>query len=334
MKHLSVKTHPYAAPAAVVVAALTISALVNRKLAKKAERENPPTGKFVEVDGVRLHYIERGVGEPLVLLHGIDSMVQDFESSGLIEMAAKKYRVIVFDRPGFGYSERPRGRIWSPQAQADLVHKALEQIGISRAIVLGHSWAASVAAALALKHPSAVSSLILASGYYYPTARADVVAASGAAVPVVGDIMSYTLLPIIKRLMWPLAMRKIFGPARVPKKFERFPKEMTFRPSQIRASAAESALMIPGALAVRGAYPDLKMPVAIIAGESDRVIDINEQSARLHRDVEQSTLHRVAGAGHMVHQTATDSVMLAIDEAAGAKGSHRPVEVVPRVAAA
>ncbi len=120
----------------------------------------------------------------------------------------------------------------------------------------------------------------------------------------------------------------------VPKKFEKFPKGMTFRPSQIRATAAESALMIPGALAVRGAHPDLKMPVVIIAGENDRVIDINKQSARLHRDVEQSTLHRVPGAGHMVHQTSTDLVMLAIDQAAGAKGAHRPAEVVPHVDAA
>ena len=176
--------------------------------------------------------------------------------------------------------------------------------------------------------------MVLASGYYYPTARSDVVAASGAAVPVIGDIMSYTLLPVIKRLMWPLALAKIFGPSRVPTKFKGFPKEMTFRPSQIRASAAESALMIPGAFALHRDYPDLKMPVVIIAGENDRVIDINKQSARLHRDVEQSTLHRVPGAGHMVHQTSTDLVMLAIDEAAGAKASHRPVPVVPNVAVA
>ena len=327
-----VKTQAYVASTAVIVAALALSALVNRKLAKKAERENPPAGKFVEIDGVRLHYFERGMGEPLVLLHGIDSMVQDFESSGLIEMAAKKYRVIVFDRPGFGHSERPRGVIWSPEKQADLIHRALGQIGVSGAIVLGHSWGASVAVALALKHPSTVGSLVLASGYYYPAARADVVAASGAAVPILGDIMSYTLSPLMKRLMWPLAMAKIFGPQRVPKKFARFPKEMTFRPSQIRASAAETALMIPGAFSVPGAYTNLKMPVVIIAGEEDRMMDY-EQSARLHRDVEQSTLHPVAGAGHMIHQTATGMVMLAIDEAAGAKGSRGPVEVVPHVAA-
>ena len=58
-------------------------ALVNRHLAKKAERDNPAAGRFLDVDGVRLHYVERGSGEPLVLLHGNGSMIEDFESSGL-----------------------------------------------------------------------------------------------------------------------------------------------------------------------------------------------------------------------------------------------------------
>ena len=61
------------------VAALAISALVNGRLAKDAERRNPPKGRFLEIDGVRLHYVERGKGEPLVLLHGNGSMIQDFE---------------------------------------------------------------------------------------------------------------------------------------------------------------------------------------------------------------------------------------------------------------
>ena len=58
------------------------------------------------------------------------------------------------------------------------------------------------------------------------------------------------------------------------------------------------------------------MPVVIIAGQDDRLIDIDHQSAELHRDVAQSTFHSVAGAGHMVHQTATKRVMAAINEAA------------------
>jgi len=75
--------------------------------------------------------------------------------------------------------------------------------------------------------------------------------------------------------------------------------------------------MVPDAFASQKDYADLKMPVVIVAGEEDRLIDINKQSARLHRDVTQSTLHRIPGVGHMVHQTLTVAVMAAIDEAAG-----------------
>jgi pimeloyl-ACP methyl ester carboxylesterase len=302
--------------AAMAIGALAVSAIVNRQLAKRAEGRNRPIGQFIEVDGVRLHYLERGKGNPLVLLHGNGSMIQDFEASGLIDIAAKKYRVIVFDRPGYGYSERPRGTTWTPNSQADLLHRALKQLGIARAIVLGHSWGASVAIALALKYPKAVSALILASGYYYPSIRADVIALSLPAVPVIGDILRHTVSPLGSRLLWPLVMRKIFDPAPVPKKFDRFPKEMAVRPSQLRASAAESFLMIPDALAFRGRYADLRMPVVIIAGEQDRLVDIERQSGRLHRQIKQSVFHRVRGAGHMVHQTATRDVMSAIDEAA------------------
>ena len=309
----SLPKYPFAIAAA--VAALGIAALVNRSLAKKAERENPPTGKFVDVGGVRLHYVDQGSGDAIVLLHGNGSMIQDFASSGLIEMASQNHRVIAFDRPGFGHSARPRGTIWTPAAQADLIHRALKKIGITRAKVLGHSWGASVAVSLALKHPEIVAGLILASGYYYPTPRADVLLLSGPAVPVAGDIISHTVSPILGRLMWPLIMRKIFGPAKVPAKFHTFPKEMALRPSQIRASAGETALMVPSAVAMRGQYKSLTMPVVIIAGEQDRLIDIDAQSARLHREITQSKFRRVANAGHMVHQSATALVMAAIDDA-------------------
>src|SRR3954469_19769041 len=211
-KHTARTSHRFAIAAGAAIGALAISALYNRQRAEQAERDNPPAGRFIEVNGVRLHYVERGRGEPLVLLHGNGSMIQDFESSGLLAMAAKKYRVIAFDRPGFGHSERPRATIWTPEAQADLIHAALSKIGISRAIVLGHSWGASVATALALKYPQDVGGLVLASGYYYPSVRADVVLASGPAVPVIGDVMRYTLAPILGRMMWPLVLRKILGP--------------------------------------------------------------------------------------------------------------------------
>ena len=312
--------HPYVVAVAATIGALAISALVNRRLAKNAENENPPAGQFLEINGVRLHYVERGSGVPLVLLHGNGSMIQDFESSGLIDLAAENYRVIAFDRPGFGHSNRPRNVIWTPAAQAELINGALRRLDVSQAIVLGHSWGASVAVALALKCPSLVQGLVLASGYYYPTLRPDLGPLSVPALPLVGDVLVHTLTPIASRLMWPFALAKMFGPRSVPKKFEGFPKEMALRPSQIRASAAESALMIPDAFQLRNQYANLKMPVVIVAGSEDRLIDTDAQSDRLHRELPQSRFHRVPRTGHMVHQTATAVVMSAIKEVAEGPG--------------
>jgi alpha-beta hydrolase superfamily lysophospholipase len=191
--------HPYATAVAAVVAGLALSALANHHLAKRAERRNPPSGQFIDVDGVRLHYIERGEGPPLVLLHGNGSMIEDFDSSGLIDLAATRHRVIVFDRPGFGHSTRPRATLWTADAQAGLFHAALDRLGVSRALVLGHSWGASVAVALALKHPQSVSGLVLASGYYYPSSRVDFAIMSGPVVPLIGTIVRHTLAPIVSR---------------------------------------------------------------------------------------------------------------------------------------
>jgi pimeloyl-ACP methyl ester carboxylesterase len=302
------------ATASIIVASMAAMAAVNRYFAKEAEATNPPEGRFVEANGVRLHYVERGDGEPIVLLHGNGSMVQDFECSGLIDLAAKQYRVIAFDRPGFGHSERPRNVVWTPDAQAELLKLALEKIGVSKAIVLGHSWGASVAVAMALQYPSFVRGLVLASGYYYPSVRSDAAASLPASLPLVGDILSHTLSPLVGRLAWPMVMAKIFGPRSVPQKFSGFPKGMALRPSQLRAAAAEATLLIPDALMARGQYGELKMPVVIIAGEQDKLIDIEDQSARLHSDIPHSSFHRLAGNGHMIQQTATEEVMSALRE--------------------
>jgi pimeloyl-ACP methyl ester carboxylesterase len=305
--------NPWAAAGTAVAAGLVAAAFINRRAARKAERVNPPIGKFLTIDGCRLHFIEKGEGDPLVLLHGNGSMIQDFTSSGLTELAAKRYRVFVFDRPGYGHSDRPRSTIWTADAQAELIWKALRRLEIAGAVVLGHSWGASVAVALALKHPDMVRGLVLASGYYYPEPRADVIMMSGPAIPVLGDVARFTIAPLIGRLMWPALLRKIFGPRPVPTKFKEFPKEMALRPSQIRASAAEAALMVPAALSHAQEYGSLKMPVTIIAGDEDKLIDIDEQSAKLHRDVPHSAFYRFKGEGHMIQQTATSSVMAAIE---------------------
>jgi pimeloyl-ACP methyl ester carboxylesterase len=297
---------------------LAAAAIVVQRRVRKAEHEHPPAGRFIDVEGVRLHYVERGKGQPLVLLHGNGSMIQDFETSGLLALAAERYRVIVFDRPGYGYSERPRSTVWTPAAQADLLHAALAQLGVPQAIVLGHSWGASVAIALALKHPATVAALVLASGYYFPTLRADVALMSVPGIPILGDLLRYTISPLLGNLMWPGMLRKIFGPAPVPPRFAQFPVGLALRPGQLRASGAESAMMIPDAIALQTHYSELKMPVVIVAGEDDKLVTTDRQSARLHQEIAHSTFHSFPGIGHMIHHSDPHSVLAAVDEAARA----------------
>ena len=302
------------AGAAVAVAAAA-TVLWVRAQARRAERDHPPIGRFIEVDGVRLHYVERGEGPPVVLLHGNGTMIQDFELSGLVGIAAERHRVIVFDRPGYGYSERPRGRrLWTPAAQADLLREALRRLGVERPVVVGHSWGTLVALALALRHPAEVRALVLLSGYYFPSLRLDVPLLSPPAIPVLGDVMRYTVSPLVARLIWPLMLRRLFRPAPVPPRFRAlFPRGLAMRPSQLRAAAAESALMIPAAMGLRHRYRQLRMPVVIMAGAGDRHVETAKQSARLYREMPGSGFSAVPAIGHMLHHGAPEQVVAAID---------------------
>lgn len=209
--------------------ALGAAALYTSARSHQAEHAYPPIGGFLDVDGVRLHYIEQGQGDPVVLIHGNGTMIQDFTVSGLVDRLATRYRVIAFDRPGYGYSTRPR-QLWTPQAHARLFAAALAQLGVRDTIVLGHSWGTMVAISLALQAPELVRSLVLASGYYFPTARMDVVLFSPPAIPVIGDVMRHTVSPPVARVLLPRLIRKMFAPAPMPERFDRlFPKELMLR---------------------------------------------------------------------------------------------------------
>jgi len=82
--------------------------------------------------------------------------------------------------------------------------------------------------------------LVLISGYYFPILRADVLASSATAAPVIGDLLSYTVAPILGRALKSRVFRKLFAPAAVPSRFQaEFPTELSLRPSQLKASAAD-----------------------------------------------------------------------------------------------
>ena len=305
--------------AAGVIALMGACAYIVRRKSAQAEALNPPRGRFIDVDGVRLHYIEHGdpSAPALVLLHGNGTMATEMELSGLVERAVARYRVFVFDRPGYGYSERPPGRIYTPQVQAELLLRALARLGVQRPIVLGHSWGSLVATAMAAHRPQAVRGIVLVSGYYTPSARLDVTWSSVPAIPFLGVLMRHTVSPLMSRLLWTALLRRLFGPEATPQAFkDRYPVWMSLRPSQLRASAAESAMMIPQAALLLRHQRDLRLPVGIVAGEKDRWVMTGWQSRRLHNRLPGSRLHVVPNAGHMVHHSAPQAVLRAVDEIA------------------
>ena len=315
---------PFMAPEAgrvlaAAAAGIAGAAAANVYLARRVERRHPPSGRSLSIDGVRIHYLEAGEGLPVVLLHGNVVTAEDFVLSGAFERLASRYQVIAFDRPGYGYSKRPRGKSWTPGAQAALLRQALERRGIARAVVVGHSFGALVALALALDHPHAVRGLALLSGYYYPTGRVDVPLFAPPAIPVLGDLMRYTISPLLGRAMMPFVVKGMFAPRPVPEQFSKgFPYGMAVRPWQIRAEVQDAAVMIPAAQAASAGYGGLMMPVAIMAGARDRVIDVGRHAGRLHREIPHSTLRLVPDAGHMVHHAAPEQVLQAVTEVAAA----------------
>ena len=297
----------------VAAAALAASALFNRVASARAERRYPPVGRVVDVDGVAVHVLERGSGDPVVLLHGSGSLIQDFMTSGLVDRLAASRRVIVFDRPGYGYTERPRGSAWTPERQAALLVAACARIGVERPIVLGHSWGTLVALAWALDHPGDVAKLVLGSGYFFPTLRADALPTAIAGMPVVGDLIAHTIAPLQTRLTGPAGNRMIFSPADPTKNFlNDMPFGLMLRPQQLRVTAADSGQMPAAAARLAKRHRALTLPVTILWGEGDKLVNQADQSARLLRELPQASGMEIAGGGHMIHHVRPDIVADAV----------------------
>lgn len=299
------------------------SAWLSRQMVRRELARHPASGSFVLVDDVRLHFTVHGDPRhpPLVLLHGNGGSTDEMALSGLVAAAAGRYRVYVFDRPGYGHSDRPAHHSFTPDAQAELLLHALRLLQVRQPLVMGHSWGALVALAMALREPDALRAVVLASGYFTPSLRLDTLLLSLPALPVVGTLMRHTLSPLIGRLMWPLMLKRVFAPAEVPARFRRgYPVWLSLRPQALKAGAAEAGMMTLQATRLLPREKALALPVVIVAGEQDRMVMTNWHSRRLAERIPNATLRIVPGAGHMVHHTATLQVLAAIDEAAGRAG--------------
>lgn len=287
---------------------------------ERAEERYPPLGRRVEVAGVRLHVTDEGSGPPVVLVHGLGSSLRAWRYGVADSLVAAGHRVVTLDRPGYGYSGRPRPEL-DPRAQAALVDALLDTLEIPRPVVLvGMSWGGSVAAALALAHPGDVRALVLVSPYILPDPRplADYLFHL-AAIPGLSHAAAYTAGVPAARAIQPYAVRRVFAPEPVPEGYPITPADtliLTLRPRSLLVYAGDMRVINAALRELWPRYGSLAMPVGVVLGEGDHLID--PAPTRALGDSLGWRVTLLDSAGHAVHVTRPGRVAAAILRAANA----------------
>lgn len=293
-------------------AAVTGLAFWSSHSAKETEQANPPMGGFMEVGGTKLHFLARGSGRPVVFLHGLGGMVQDWHLS-ILDRVARDHRSIAFDRPGYGWSERPGWSRWPPEKQAEVLRRATRRMGVERPVLVGHDFGAMVALAWALEYPEDVAGVVLLSGYYYPTRRMDIPLLAATNVAGLGALARNTVSPLLGKAAMPKVMARIFAPNLPPDIMSLYPTDMMLRPSQMRAQGEDLAHLREAARRLSPRYGEVRCPVVIATGDADSVVDPVAHSIRLHRDIPHSALRVAEEVGHMIHHIRPAEVVAAIE---------------------
>ncbi len=275
-----------------------------------AEAQFPPVGRFVTVEGTRLHYVCRGEGRPVMLLHGSPGFVQDY--SAVLDRLGPDYRACAFDRPGHGYSSRLAEETGDPRSQARLVHAAARQLSLERPLVVGHSWSGPLALAYALEYPEDVSGVVLLAAVAYDEAGSGSPLDAVQAAPVVGDLLRHVVGIPLGRRMVEEGLVEAFSPQPVPAGYLRSAKALWTRPSQELAIAEDSMGVGPAMGAMSPRYGGIRIPVTIVVGKADELVDPERHGYRLNRAIRGSDLVALAKTGHELPQTRAREVERAI----------------------
>jgi pimeloyl-ACP methyl ester carboxylesterase len=284
-------------------------------------RRFPPRGRFVEVEGVRLHYVEAGPaapeGAPVVLIHGASGNAGDMAVS-LMPALAKTHRAIAFDRPGHGWSERPKaGDASDPAAQARLLHLAAKKIGLEKPVVLGHSWGGAVATAWALDFPDELGGLLVLAGATHVWEGETAWYHRLVTTPVIGAIFLRTLTIPFGRLLAGAGVKGVFAPDPAPAGYaEAIGLELLFRPGHFRSNSTDSSNLRGHLIRQSRRYREIRVPTVIITGNRDQVVWAKLHSYALHGEVEGSELIKLVGVGHMPHYVRPDVVLDALERLA------------------
>ncbi len=289
---------------------------------ERAEKAHPPIGQFVEVDGARLHYVMRGSGQPVVMIHGSDGVLQDFTLT-IFDSVALFAQAIVFDRPGHGYSEWPGDKSLTLELNAQLIHDALVALGVSRPIVVGHSYGGAVALKYAAMYPQELAGLVLLAPAVYADGLP--IGKPGATflmsipnAPVIGSIITHCLIAPLFGFGVKSGIKPSFKPNPVNPDYAAVMKAMMPRPSQFSAWADESAHFATSLNELDERFGEITAPTVIIVGGKDQVTSYEQEGGRLATVLPNSELVVMPESGHMVHHAATAAVVARIYQMASA----------------
>lgn len=309
-------------PVAALAGLMALGAVATLIIALRVGALYPPAGPFVEVKGGRLATMQAGPvdGPPVVLLHGASANSADPMGGIGYLLAARGFRVVAFDRPGFGWSDRPGGGADAdPAAQAELVAEALVRMGIGPAIVLGHSWSGALALALALDHPERVSGLLLAAPVGMPMPGPITLPWywTLALKPPVLWLLTHTVGPPVALYFLREAGRRVFQPEEpVPGYVETSRAALVLRPETLLANVQDLVGLPPALAAMSPRYGSLQVPTTIVSGAADPIVRPDLQAKPLSRAIPGARLVMLPGVGHMLHYTAPDALADAVTELA------------------
>ena len=283
----------------------------------KAERAPVPAGpphyvrQSVVVDGMTLNYVSAGSGRPVVLIHGNPGSYYDY-TLAVVGRLSQSYYVVAFDRPGHGYSERQDSVQATVEIQALIIRDALQKLALEKPVLVGHSWGGSLALAAALAYGKDLAGIVLLAPAAYPGVSVEWWSLLPQ-VPLIGNLVVNTLTPFLGPAMVRKSLKQAYDPQHVQEDYVEQSLELWMRPDHIRAWAYDERTLRASLTVLSEHYCDIEMPVVIVTGSSDRVLDPEEHAYPLHKTIRNSKLVVLPETGHQLPQTRPDAVISAID---------------------
>jgi pimeloyl-ACP methyl ester carboxylesterase len=277
--------------------------------AHQVEKNIPPRGKFIDIDGVRLHYIDKGTGPVLLLIHGLAGQVLNFTHS-LLGRLTRDFRVIILDRPGSGYSLRPDESLAPLTAQARIIGRFCQALGLERPVIVGHSLGGAVALALALNHPEQVGALaLIAPVTHQPESVPPPFDGLAIGSPLLRRLIAWTVATPLAIANRERALTTLFGPQPISADFAtRGGGLLSLRPRAFIGASTDLMAAEQDLAGMPARYQELTMPVGILYGTEDRILDPALHAQEFATKVPGTDLELIVGAGHMLLISSADQV--------------------------